>query len=345
MTRHRRLFAAWALQLALSGGLLGALWWMVDSAEFTASVRRAGPSWLLIAAAANLASDVVRAARWQTLLREEAAVPLPTLTGVLYLSLGLNAAAPFRVGDLARVQLLGRRGVRRMTVLGTVAAERLLDLATFALILGAATLLDAGKAVAWAAAAYAGAMAFLVTVAVVLARRGSRWAAGEQPPERLLERARWQLGWFVHGFAALERPRAALETFLLSALSWGIEALVYVAVAEALSLDVSLGAILVVVVVANTVVGLPLTQASIGPYELSVTAVLTQYGLGAGLAAAYAVLVHAALVVPVVGAALLSLWLLHIGPRDLLYLRREAAEAPREIRPEESDARRRRVVR
>jgi uncharacterized protein (TIRG00374 family) len=317
---RRRFITIWALQLALSAGLLAALWLLVDSSEFADSIRRADPGWLLAGAAANLFSDVLRAARWRTLLGKTEHAGLGTLTGILFLSLGLNAAVPLRAGDLARVQVLGRRGIRRMTVLGTIAAERLLDLATFAFILAAATLLDAGKAVAWAALAYALAMAVLFVAAVAVARRGTRWAAGE-PPRGLRARAKWQLGWFAHGFRALERPRAAAEALFFSLTSWTSEALVYVAVLEALDIDASVGAVLVVVVVANTVVGIPLTQASIGPYELSVTAVLAQYGVGAGAAAAFAVLVHAALVVPIVAAALVSLWALRIGPRDLLYLR------------------------
>lgn len=342
MGRRRRLISIWAAQLVLSAGLLAALWFLIDSAEFARSIQRADPGWLLAAAAANLFSDVLRAARWRTLLGKPPNVRLGTLTGIVYLSLGLNAAVPLRAGDIARVQVLGRRGIRRMTVLGTVAAERLLDFATFAFMLGAATLLEAGRAVAWAAVAYGAAMVILFAAAVVVARRGSRWSEGERP-RGLRERVRWQLGWFAHGFRALDSPRAAAEALTYSLMGWASETLTYVAVLEALGLDVNLGAVLVVVVVANTVVGIPLTQAGIGPYELSVTAVLAQYGVSGGAAAAFAVLVHSALVVPIVAAAVASLWLLRIGLRDLLYLRAEGTT--RAVQGMETHADDRRVLR
>lgn len=320
MRSRRRLLTVWALQLVLSTGLLAVLWLLIDSREFADAVRRAEPGWLVFAVAANLASDVLRAQRWRTLLGHEVQVGTGTLAAILFLSLGLNAALPLRAGDVARVQVLGRRRVRRMTVLGTVAAERLLDFATFAFILMAAVFLGAGKAVTWAALAYAAGMAVLFSLAVVVARRGARWTEGtgaRSPWERI----RGQLGWFARGFRALEAPRAAAVALGLSLASWTTEVLVYVAVLEALDIEVRMGAVLVVVVVANTVVALPLTQASIGPYELSVSAVLSQYGLGSGTAAAYAVLVHAALVLPIVVAGVVSLWALRIDARDLFYLR------------------------
>ncbi len=311
----------WLSQLALTALLILVLWWLIDPEEFGGVVSRAQPGWLLLAAACNLLSDLFRGARWKALLAEDSRDGVLTLTAILVLSLGLNAAAPLRAGDLARVQILGRRGVPRMTVLGTLAAERLLDSVSFAVLLASATILGAGRAVSLATIAYA----VLVLGALLAAIRIGRRGVGHPPPGEggLSAALRRQLHAFARGLRTLARPRLAGLAVAFSLLGWLCEALVYVFVAEALGIETSLGGLLVVVVVANTIVAIPLTQASVGPYELSVTAVLAQYGVGRSAGAAYAVLVHAVLVVPVVLAALVALWALRIGPRDLLYLRTE----------------------
>jgi len=314
---------AWFVQLALTALLLLVLWLLIDPDEFGRAVSGAQAEWLLLAVAFNLLSDVFRGARWRALLADDCREGVLTLTAILVLSLGLNAAAPLRAGDLARVQILGRRGVARMTVLGTLAAERLLDFVTFALLLASATVAGAGRAVNLATLAYAGLVLLALLAAVVVGRRADSTNAPPTESAGISGAVRRQLNAFARGLRTLARPRLAALAFLFSMLGWTCETLVYFFVAQALGIDASAGALLVVVVVANTVVAVPLTQASVGPYELSVTAVLSQYGVGRSASAAYAVLVHAVLVVPVVIAAALALWFLRIRPRDLLYLRAE----------------------
>ena len=100
---------------ALGGALAEANWW-----------------WFGGAMAAVLVAIVVRAWRWQLLLApiERVAVgPLFSATMIGYFG---NGVLPIRLGELMRAVAIGRRGGRVdvSTALGSIAVERLLDVAS-----------------------------------------------------------------------------------------------------------------------------------------------------------------------------------------------------------------------
>jgi uncharacterized protein (TIRG00374 family) len=91
--------------------------------------------WVALAIALNLASVVVRALAWNTVIRQAMPAPYPRPPLVFSaFSVGLfaNAVLPGRIGELARVAVLTRKLPRRKglwaTLVGTVFAHRVFDI-------------------------------------------------------------------------------------------------------------------------------------------------------------------------------------------------------------------------
>ncbi|MES1246129.1 MAG: lysylphosphatidylglycerol synthase transmembrane domain-containing protein [Actinomycetota bacterium] len=111
--------------------------------------------WVVLAIALNLVSVVVRAAAWNTVIRQAIEPPHPTpMTVFSAFSVGLfaNAVLPGRVGELARVAVLVRKLPRKKglwaTLVGTVLAHRVFDIVPVILLVIYVTL--TAKVPAWA---------------------------------------------------------------------------------------------------------------------------------------------------------------------------------------------------
>lgn len=131
-------------------------------------------------------ATVVRAERWERLLaRDGARASRGDVYALTVVGYAVNNVLPARAGDAVRVLLLApRTDVRRRTILGTLLAERLLDIAVILalfLIVGYALLGEvAGGSVEIVAAVTVGA-AGLGVLAVVLVRRNERLHALLEP--------------------------------------------------------------------------------------------------------------------------------------------------------------------
>ena len=114
-----------------------------------AHVAEANHALLALAFAGFYCSFPVRALRWRTLLtnvgyNRNAGQPMPSafgLTRIMYLAWFVNCATVARLGDAYRGYLLSKStGVSFTVTLGTILAERLLDLAVLAVMLSATVL-------------------------------------------------------------------------------------------------------------------------------------------------------------------------------------------------------------
>jgi uncharacterized membrane protein YbhN (UPF0104 family) len=137
--------------------------------------------WLALAGAVALygVATLVRGERWRALLRAEAGRPSRAdAQGLNVVGYAANNVLPARAGDAVRVFLMApRAGMSKKAVLGTLLAERLLDIAvilTLFLVVGYGLLGEAGAGeLHWVLIATALFVAGAVT-AVVLVRRNER---------------------------------------------------------------------------------------------------------------------------------------------------------------------------
>ena len=115
----------------------------IDFKEMVAALRTANLAWVALAAGLAVATGLAKGWRWHLLLYpsfpadpsppEKAAgrISLPRLTNIWMAGAGVNLALPLpRVGDVLRVYLAGEAG--KSLVLGTIAAEKLLDMVMLA---------------------------------------------------------------------------------------------------------------------------------------------------------------------------------------------------------------------
>lgn len=121
-----------ALSFAATAAILGVAVWRapVDWGAAWRDIRHADLRLYLLAVAAYYASFVVRAGRWQLLLRNAGEHCRPmALFEILTASFFVNCIVPAKMGDLYRAYLLrARERVGAMKAFGTIITERLLDL-------------------------------------------------------------------------------------------------------------------------------------------------------------------------------------------------------------------------
>ena len=157
----------------------GVVWWALrqEPPKFPDDASEWGA--LAGAIALYALATLVRGERWRSLLLAEGATPSRAdAQGINVVGYAVNNILPARAGDAVRVILMSpRAGVSMKTVLGTLLAERLLDIAvilTLFVVVGYGLLGEVGGGdVGWIALATAG-VATAVAVAVVLVRRNER---------------------------------------------------------------------------------------------------------------------------------------------------------------------------
>ncbi len=139
---------------------------------------------------------------------------------------------------------------------------------------------------------------------------------------------------FIAGLEGLHRPSRLGAVFARSVPIWLAEAVMYYIVALGFDLQDQLGgplamasAILVVTAASNLATALPSSPGSLGPFEALAVLALVFLGVDGETALAYAIVLHLALLLPVIAAGLA-----HLAARGLtlgeLMRRREAAVAP-----------------
>jgi uncharacterized protein (TIRG00374 family) len=198
------------------------------------------------------------------------------LTRIMYVAWFVNCVTVARLGDAYRGYLLKREaGVSFAVTLGTVLAERLLDLVVLAAMMGAGVLVVFGHSLP--TGALQGLTAGLILSAVgmvgLLAMRRFRRAFERILPERL------------HAFYA-RLEHGAVDSFrrlpllvALSALGWVLEGAALYVVAAAVGGPVSVAGALVVALAASLLTAVPITPAGLGFTEVGMVVMLGWLGV------------------------------------------------------------------
>ena len=135
----------------------------------------ARPAWLALAVAAIVGDLLLRAVRWQVLIRPIRAVPFRRLTAYMLVGYLANNVLPARLGELVRSHYLGdREGISRSATLGTVVVERVVDTVVLVGIGAAAILVLNVRGVVVSAILIGVAIAALLCVALAVALAAHR---------------------------------------------------------------------------------------------------------------------------------------------------------------------------
>ncbi len=275
------------------------------------------------------ASLVLRSISWHQVLRAALPdTPLPWGPVVRATMIGVMASAvlPGRIGEPSRVIVLTRRleGPRRRllaVVAGTVFSQTLINLV--ALVALAAVTFTGVPLLHGHTAGVATALGVpLAICALVIAgprllavgrrSRRPRIALAAGTVERLLRLAR-------QGLVVFARPRYGVTAVVFQLLAWTLQWLSCYAVLLALGLQGRAGvagaaAILLAV---NVSAALPATPSNVGVFQAACLVVLAAYGVGAGAALAYGIILQAVEVLTALALGVPALLREGISWRDL----------------------------
>ncbi|MBI4494569.1 MAG: flippase-like domain-containing protein [Chloroflexi bacterium] len=321
---------------ALLGGLVSAAFLFallrsIDLNAVLAGLLDANPLLLVPALALYFCGVWLRSARWRYLLQPIQRVPTATLFRTMVIGFTVNNLMPVRLGEVARALLLARsHGIPVSATLGTILVERFFDglaLCAF-LALGLGLLPEAVVRASWLVAlAQVSSLVFLVAVLVAwllavwpeqllgLAQVGLKLA-----PASARERINGVLRGFVSGLRSLGHSHLALRVLALSLAAWVFEASMYYLVMLGFHLDLPATAALLGTAAANLGTMIPSSPGYVGTFDLPLQGVLSgAFGIAPAQATSYTLVVHAALIIPVVVLGLVFLARADLSLRSLQF--------------------------
>jgi glycosyltransferase 2 family protein len=277
--------------------LAGVVWWALrqDAPRLPHGAVQLGA--LAGAIALYAVNTLVRSERWHRLLLDDGARPARAdsyaLTTIGY---AVNNVLPARAGDAARVVLMApRAAASRRTVVGTLVAERLLDIAVILvlfLVVGYAVLGEvAGDSVEWIALATV-ALAAGAALAMVLVRRNQRIHAFVAP--------------MLSSTARLVSPHGALLLAMTFGI-WIIEAAVWIAVGASVGFGMSFLEGLYLVALASVFALIPSGPGYAGTQDAATIIGIKAIGGTGATAVSYLVMLRFVLLVPITVIGLLLL--------------------------------------
>jgi glycosyltransferase 2 family protein len=302
------------------GGLLVSLVFIylafrgIDFGALRAALARSN-YWVLVPALLVLAVAIVlRALRWRMLFSAEHRPPFGVVTSAVLIGYLFNSILPARAGEAVRVIVLNQRaGTPRFVALGTVVAERALDVLCLLLLLFAtAPALPSAdwlpRVLVLGGVLFAGVAAALVAVAF----HGERPARLVLAPLAILPRmSRNRLDLaatnLVRGLAAFRRASIALPALALTAASWLLIALSSWICMEGFHLRLGFPAGVLVVVAINLAMILPSGPAGLGVFEAATVAALVVYDVDKSTALSYALVLHGVNLIPFLLAGYIAL--------------------------------------
>jgi hypothetical protein len=293
----------------------------LDLADVRAALARQRYVFLLPAGAALAAAVALRVWRWQLLFGKAGRPRYTHVASALLVGYLFNTILPARAGEVARVQVLGRRaGISRAQVLTTVVLERAYDLVVLVVLLALA--LPFVPAVGWLGPALAvgAAAAAVLALAAVVARRPE--SVGGTRALALLSRvpglrspwARKAVLGATAGLGAVRSVQAAAAAAAVTAASWLALAASTWLLLLGTELRLDAGAALLVVVATNLVLVMPSAPAALGAFEAATIAALAAYDVGRAEALSFALVLHALNALPYLPLGY-GAWALHVRAR------------------------------
>ncbi len=317
----RQISAPW-LRWTLGLGLGGLLLWLaakeVNLGDVGTVLAQADPGWVSAALVSVLLSLVLRSLRWQILLApgRPHTPPLPhsLLLPSLFVGQLLNALAPTRLGDLSRAYVVGREGLSRSFVLGTVVVEKLFDAVAYGLLLllllALTPLPDWAKPAAISFVAITGALFVVLALAGLSRGRLLDWLTVVRLPwlpQLLVQGVARRLEAGLVSLDVLQSRATVAQLLAWSLLIWITGALTNYLLFPALGLDLPPAAALLLLVVLQISVTLPPSPGNMGIFEGICIFTLAIFGVDRTTGLSYGLLLHAVVFLPTVIGGLISL--------------------------------------
>ncbi len=289
----------------------------LDGAELRRAFGAADLSLVGLAVLATLQTYLIRAWRWQALLRPLGRVPFGPAFRITVIGFTATFLLPARPGEVLRPFLLARQqGLSFSAILATVIIERVLDLTAVLLLFGAAMpfmSVDVGTQTRLAGAAAAAAALSGLVAMFVFAGHPERvglwvdWFSRVLPARVAVAVGKFARK-FAQGLAVMRDPRAVVVTLAWSLALWMSICLGIWLVSRAFSLTVPFSGAFLVVMYLVVGVAMPTPGGAGGFHVAYQFAVTTYFGGTVDDAAAAAILLHLVSFAPVAVLGLLFMW-------------------------------------
>lgn len=312
------------------GLLLGiaALYLAARSFDLAALSRALGgvrTSFVALTVVTSLLTPVLKAMRWRWLFDpQRPALGVVRLASLIVIGQAVNFYVPGRWGELVRAYLTGEEAqVSKWFVLGTLAAEKLVDLVVLAvLVVALIPFVVLPDALAVRVDALVLAAAAVTVIALALLGGRSAWLRLAEralrilpPPAAAQWRKRIEAG--LDGLATLGRPRAAAAVWVWTLLFWMLAAITNLVLLLAFDLPPSATMALLVLAVLQGGVAVPSTPGKIGVFQLLCVLALSVFGVPEATGLAYGLVLHVVVVGGVTVWAALALWQRSLNLRRL----------------------------
>lgn len=274
----------------------------VDWRRLGEELHHAKPAPLVAAAALNFVLIIGKAVCWRIILAPRYDVPTVRLVRYTIVAFGASVLAPARAGELLRVWMLHKRdGVPVADVAAVAIAEKLLD-AVSILVLVAPLPWLLPNLDAWVTRSILICAAFAVAAFVALYVAVGRITA----PGSWFAR-------FIAGMHVLRSGHRLVGSFAALFLVWAADLTMISLVANAVGIDLSIPAALLILFTLNLAITAPSTPGGIGALEVGVLAATRLLGIADEPAFAFALLYHSLQIVPLVIVGLALEWRLVLG--------------------------------
>lgn len=347
LLRSRRVW----IGLTISLVFLGLFLYRTDFNEIWDAFKEAKYALAFASLPVYFAGIWLRTIRWQYLLRPVVRVSTARLYPVVIIGLMANNLIPARAGELVRAYILGEREqVRKAASLGTIAVDRLFDgltlipmLVIIAAFVGGSEEFQANLLVTDLTVDFFG-LALIMAVlfglalgALFVLAFSERWRQRADTfimvvtPARFRPQVEGLAHSFFDGLHSLRSPLDMGVAWLMSTGSWVLEGTMYYMVGEAFGLDVGFHYYLLVTAAANLAISILVSQGGIGPFEFVTKQTMIAAGVVEGSATAYAIGLHALVLLPVIIVGLYFLGAMGFSLGEMF--RRSTAEAAMEPTP------------
>ena len=316
--------------MAVLGLSIGALFlWLalgkVDFSEVETVASSLDPSVIAYAALLYWLAIMVRAGRWQLLLKQIAAAPLLPVMETLIVGYAVNNVLPARLGEVVRAAYAKRRlRIDRARVFGSIVIERFLDLVAILScpvigLLMFRVIDDAGRLPTFELIALnAGAVIGLTVLGIFIVRSGNLGKFKLPSPMLVV------FDDFRYGLTTLNRNSAVLAAVLTIGI-WFFEvlALAQAQAFKAFGVQIDISHALMIMGAASLSTLVPTAPGYLGTYQLVFVIAMTAFGFSSSAG----IVTSTAIQVVLFGSVTIA-GLLILGIRWLRSLTRLSAAAP-----------------
>lgn len=296
----------------------------LDLAEAWKDIRHARYIWLVPGVLVYFFAVWARTWRWHYMLGPLKPVPLSRLFPVVCIGYMGNNIYPARAGEVIRSYVLKRKeGISMSASLATVIVERVFDglvmlLFVFISLPFAPMLQDFRQPVIIFSVIFFVALAVFMILAAspVRTRRLYDFAANRFLPERLRPRVSDLFDRFMLGLSSLRRGRDVFMIFATSVVIWLAETVKYWFVMHAFDFSVSFIVLMLMNGIVNLATTLPAAPGYVGTFDAPGIAVLRAFSVPKEIAAAYTLVLHVALWLPITALGAFFMWREQVTWRD-----------------------------